>query len=349
MTKLNFYFAKNYPNWFLHFLYIACCLIIFPYTMHNRPQGGLDPSWAIAINLAIKNNFVWGKDFIFSYGPLGYLSTGLCEYTSKVFITIFYCAIWLNASIIIYKIQFSSRNKKPLNLFFTFLCAISLRYFIVFDLSTTLLFSCIFWLLYSLQKESLLAGLLAVTISVFMFFIKIDTGFVINLFMMLFYLYQSLYSSKRVHFLFLLLINYLVLYLLCFILHVDIVGYLSAGFHIINAYNDAMFLPNDLPSLIIAIVVLTCFFALCINNIKQILSSKINIVTTLFLSMAFFILFKHAFVRHSGDTFIEPPYPIILALYFYYFIKPNNPLFLQPLLVIPVILSMSICLVSQRC
>src|SRR6478672_1322237 len=35
--------------------------------------AGLDPSWMLGLNLAHARNFAPGPDFIFTYGPLGYV------------------------------------------------------------------------------------------------------------------------------------------------------------------------------------------------------------------------------------------------------------------------------------
>ncbi len=47
-------------------------------TLPNRPAilgGGLDTSWAIATALALHRGLVFGREFIFSYGPFGFLAT----------------------------------------------------------------------------------------------------------------------------------------------------------------------------------------------------------------------------------------------------------------------------------
>lgn len=39
-------------------------------------QSGLDPSWSYAISKAAEDKLIFGKDIIFTYGPLGYLTQG---------------------------------------------------------------------------------------------------------------------------------------------------------------------------------------------------------------------------------------------------------------------------------
>ena len=37
-------------------------------------NSGLDASWAIAINWVINHGYKFGKDIVFNYGPLGFLT-----------------------------------------------------------------------------------------------------------------------------------------------------------------------------------------------------------------------------------------------------------------------------------
>jgi hypothetical protein len=76
---------KNY-NWersYKIILLIGCCVQFFPLNNFSKPLSGIDGSWVLSINLAIKANLIWGKDYIFSYGPLGYLATNFSDFVSK--------------------------------------------------------------------------------------------------------------------------------------------------------------------------------------------------------------------------------------------------------------------------
>jgi len=43
------------------------------------PVGGLDPSWMLATEFAAKHHLVFGRDFVFTYGPYHYLATHLFD------------------------------------------------------------------------------------------------------------------------------------------------------------------------------------------------------------------------------------------------------------------------------
>src|SRR3990172_4967501 len=39
----------------------------------ESPTFGLDPSWRIGLNMAMMKNFQFGRDIVFTSGPLGYI------------------------------------------------------------------------------------------------------------------------------------------------------------------------------------------------------------------------------------------------------------------------------------
>jgi hypothetical protein len=42
-------------------------------TVNRVVPTGLDPSWATALHLAVRDGLAWGRDLVFTYGPLGFL------------------------------------------------------------------------------------------------------------------------------------------------------------------------------------------------------------------------------------------------------------------------------------
>jgi len=82
LFKFNFSMDVNPefhpPAWmkwiFLSSAMLLACLTFIPFSPW-MPTDGLDPSWVYAVNQAVERNLVFGRDFIFTYGPLGYVST----------------------------------------------------------------------------------------------------------------------------------------------------------------------------------------------------------------------------------------------------------------------------------
>jgi len=57
---------------FILFIYVFIAFLPLP----SPIQMGLDPSWSYAISQAAQKQLIFGKEIIFTYGPLGYLITG---------------------------------------------------------------------------------------------------------------------------------------------------------------------------------------------------------------------------------------------------------------------------------
>ena len=97
MFKIKIIYKKYTDLLSYQHIGIAAIIIqwIFQYDFFQIPNHGLDNSWAIGINLALKEKLLFGSDFIFTYGPLGYLSTSLSIYASSFLVFIFTSFIML--------------------------------------------------------------------------------------------------------------------------------------------------------------------------------------------------------------------------------------------------------------
>jgi hypothetical protein len=71
---------KPYHAWFNRIAYAIIIYACIPNRLFAEIRYCMDPSWQYALNTAIQKNYVIGKDFVFTYGPLGFLSTGLPLY-----------------------------------------------------------------------------------------------------------------------------------------------------------------------------------------------------------------------------------------------------------------------------
>ncbi len=75
MKKANFVNLKSSIIFLVWLILIIYCFLIFI----PLPFGisiGLDPSWQYAISRAAADKLIFGKDIVFTYGPLGYLIAG---------------------------------------------------------------------------------------------------------------------------------------------------------------------------------------------------------------------------------------------------------------------------------
>ncbi|ALF53613.1 hypothetical protein ACX27_13435 [Nostoc piscinale CENA21] len=120
---------------------IIICLYIF-FAFLTLPSGvriGLDPSWQYAISRAALNKLYFGKDIIFTYGPLGYLIQGAVIEKNFYPILIFRLTVELITfcvSIATIKIQKNNLNKFILStsIFLAYLLGLFIDYKIIFAL-----------------------------------------------------------------------------------------------------------------------------------------------------------------------------------------------------------------------
>lgn len=63
--------AQRRLAWTLGFVYL---LLLIPPWQFSVPRDGLDPSWVEVISYAATHGWQWGRDIVFTYGPLGFLS-----------------------------------------------------------------------------------------------------------------------------------------------------------------------------------------------------------------------------------------------------------------------------------
>ena len=65
---------------------LSFIIAIYSFPLHfSQPLlYSLDGGWMTALNLAVKNKLIFGKDFVFNYGPLGYFSTRINAYVSNL-------------------------------------------------------------------------------------------------------------------------------------------------------------------------------------------------------------------------------------------------------------------------
>lgn len=55
---------------------VASALLLIPFAP-EMPTSGLDPSWRYALNVAVEKGYVFGRDLVFTFGPLGSVYTTL--------------------------------------------------------------------------------------------------------------------------------------------------------------------------------------------------------------------------------------------------------------------------------
>jgi hypothetical protein len=278
-------------------LFILIIIYLIPKRIFDLPDLGLDSSWSLALNMAIKEKLIWGKEIIFTHGPLGYLSTRLPVYASKLGIILFYLFICFNGIYFIYYF-FKSINEKR-NLVFTAILLFFIGNFIFLTNSLTLYFYFIFHVFHFLKHRNILSFFIVSICCLLSFYVKVNTGIILNILFLLFVLYNYIFSNlnwfKNTLF---LLGHFFVLWILSFPLYTDLFSYILNSFSIINSYNDALvMLPLDQFDLLSAFIVFSAIVITIIFSLKKVLKSPYEIILFLNAILLSYIIFKQAFVR----------------------------------------------------
>ncbi|WP_337045082.1 hypothetical protein [Emticicia sp. 17c] len=308
---------RNRQNLFL-FLF---SIIFFSLSLPAGYAGfDIDASWHEALVMAIEKNFVFGRDFIFNYGPLGYLNTGLLPRNVSPLLLVSVEVFTLINYLIIIRLAFDKAGKNWWVVAISALL-IFMPWGFIADTSFTLFYFFLFWLLYAQQTRNSIALLLAFILSILIFYIKVNLSIVVYFifYASFIYFYLARFFTLRT------LLIVAVLQLLCtytfsFILNVDIPAYLTASLKIIDSYQDAM-----------AVMILgsTEFLSLLLFEALILLVAGLFILKTfrlqyvylyLLVAISWFLNFKqaHTAVGHYnvfGFFLFMPPLAVLLYLF----------------------------------
>lgn len=286
----------------------------------------IDASWHESLVMAIDKGFIFGRDFIFNYGPLGYLNTGLLPKSVPIWVLVSAEVFSLLNYLIIIRFCFQKSGKN------WWIVAISsllvfMPWGFISDTSFTFFYFFMFWLIYALKTRNSAALLLSVLISVLIFYIKVNLSIIVyGLFggsLIYFWLIKA-FTLRTV------IISWtaqiLLTYLLSFVLQVDIPAYLEASLKIIDAYQDAMatmlLSTKELLSLLffealIVVVVLIFIF----KTFRSIFHNNFEgVYLYLLIALAWFLGFKQAHTAVGaynifGFFLLMPPLAALVYLF----------------------------------
>ncbi len=258
----------------------------------------LDESWQTALNLALENSFVFGKDFVFTYGPLGFLSTRVDFGINFLYFVLFDLFVAANFALIIHYVW-----KRYYNFAAISVCLLLCWLSPLADASFKLLLIMLFWTILGNRKSSAIYFTVPFLIAVISFFIKLNTSF---LAVVIFYIFLSvsIFKDEKISFgkIALALFMPLTIFLGGVVFKVDFAGYIFNGLELINNYNDSMnYISSSFTKYTIFIAATALlswfgFFVLFLKNKKNIS----NFCAFAVFSLVLFVLFKQSLVRSDG-------------------------------------------------
>lgn len=299
--------SLNINSFILKLVYILFLLVlIFPYyRISDIPSAGIDNSWRIALEIAYQKGFVFGKDIIYTYGPLGRLTQRYAIATSNLEFFVFDLFCFASISLLLYYLL-----PKPLKLYQL------LIHFVIFLLITSIYGE---WLSFLIFYVSVFFGLkflqtsnrwfLAYTVlmAIVIFYIKANYGIIALLFIVVLLLYA--YFTKRISLVYTAIFGVgtvLILFMSAYALNTDLLKYLYASVQVIKGYNEAqsLFPDSRMKSVASSYLIFAVLVAVCAYFLFSIIRKKqfsVQSFDTLFLlgcvGVCNFVLLKYAFVR----------------------------------------------------
>jgi len=294
----------------LNFFLVFFVLLLVPPSFYHKPVAGLDTSWNIALHLAYKYHLTFGKDFIFTYGPLGILHSRYPIAVSLFVYLIFDLYFLLTLFFVLRKIF--RKHFGPFIILFTFLCIVLVMYDSPDDWCYFLL---AFYIVTFIQEPSEITYLIqAALFAVLGFYLKISLGFIGVFLFFAAISYAAVRKKISVKFYLIALVSFILsLWLSSRVLNVNLKGYISSGLKFINDYNDSMFKFLDAKDVIylygaLLIIVIAAFWTIyrLIISIsrKEMLQNLDELFVYSIVGISLFILFKSGFVRAENHYHI---------------------------------------------
>jgi len=309
----KFYYIKKYQSQILSLL---LALYALPVGFFYSVSDSLDSSWVRAINIAVKNNWRFGTDFVFTYGPLGYLTPRNSQYISDIyflFADIFttFCFYYIINRIL----------SKEIKWFFLILIAIF--YFKGTEYASyTFMFFILFTVLNLRNNFSNTVEIALCAISgVVVFFVKANYGIVsypIIFCIMLYLLYRRNFKALGA-FSVICILLFSVIFLK---VNIDILNYVRNSIYIIQGYNEAMQLAID-PNCHPFICVIVYFFLFLSLLVVYFIEKKregqilVPLITSGLIMLMFFLSYKNGFTRndaHNDGFFVLIPLFLIFTI-----------------------------------
>lgn len=300
---------KNKLQLYIQYFFIVFFIfLLFPAFFYKLPEEGIDPSWNIAIHLAHKYQLIFGKDFVFTYGPLGILSSRL-PITINLFVYLLFDLYFLITLFFILKASMKNHFGYGLVLFIFLSFIIGMYegldqwYFVFF----------LFYLFSFLREPKSIAYIIqAALLSIICFYFKVGLGITAIVIFLITISYAALRKKISLIRLGAILFLYvLVIWIISLLLHVNLEGYIVNSLHLIDAYNDAMFRPLGniymvfiyMALLIISVIAFWIIYRIVVSiSRKQIVQNLDELFIYGIVALSAFVVFKSGFVR--ADTHI---------------------------------------------
>ncbi|MDB5087029.1 MAG: hypothetical protein JWR09_1023, partial [Mucilaginibacter sp.] len=293
---------------------LALLMVTTPFAIYNQlvDKGpswlGLDVSWKMTLNYAFIKHWTWGKDLVYTYGPLASLSTRTGWGISRWAFMLFDAFLVVNFYFVF--ADFIKNNTNKLLAMAILICTLLVvNPCFGSDTSWVLLFFVIYWMMKTFydQRPFFLAMLIVLT--VLAFYIKMNTGLIAMVFLGGHFI--NLFVCKKITLVKLLIccVSFMVLLIAsAVLLNVSIINYISGSLEIIKGYNDVMYLDEEHFHIehnlyILFFALLLWFFYKLYWQIKE--KKHSLIIYTIACILFIFLLQKQATLRNDVQHLYE--------------------------------------------
>ena len=277
------------------FFFLIFLLPVYP----GMPAAGLDPSWSNTINYALTNNFKFGTEIVFTYGPLGSLRFPGYVYAEPTYYPAVIISI-IFSTIVAYALFLISKPESTLTILigigavFIGLLGDGLMFWYLIPLIFIML------LMREENKRGLIVSLFIVVILAFSILVKFSHLPIVFISVLLADIY-FIYKRKLPIFTFSLFAFWLVIYSLSGQALTDFWSYFWGSFATLSGYSESMNIFGPAKMIYAFLVLFSAMFLLLVFHFYKNLNIKLFLVSFL-ASVVLFMAFKQGFVRHDGHA-----------------------------------------------
>ncbi|HTR31272.1 MAG TPA: hypothetical protein VMH27_18500 [Puia sp.] len=308
----------------IYFLAGFFVFLLFPAFFYTLPVSGVDGSWEVAMHLATKYHLKWGEDFIYTYGPLAVLRLRYPVVLNK-YVYLLSDIYYLSVLFIAFS-GFIRQHFRPGPIFFLFCCVlIGIRW----EMETWYQFLLLLFLIgYIAQPDKRIYLVHAAVLALLSFYIKVNSG-LINIGLFGLVVHYALVVKKLAWKPYAVLLASFIaaLFLSAWLLRTDLPAYIKATVHLLQDYENAMYMPlygklaktAPLCAGLFLLVWFACYGFVLYKAAtgKRWRSQLDTAVTYLLVAAGMFIWYKNGFVRADAHVFqfFEMAGPLVLFLY----------------------------------
>ncbi len=311
--------------WLGYIVLAVAGYLLIPKDLALKPNIGLECSWMISLNLALLRKAWYGTDYIYTYGPLGFLYTRVLLGQSKWLMVMTDAFVFGNLLYMLYYYLKQSGRYKIVAYTVVILTALLSQHIpCVLTLFIILLYHSAAICFNYRQIRSLLVAAVSAAL---LFFIKLNYGIIglpiFYLALLIILIENGTRSVMPV--LVAAALNIVIVILLSVSFRVHLFPYLVSGLYLIKDYNDAVATQADYSSFYLFgfAVILVLYFASSLLFFRK-YKFKLNeyyLPASLMLSL--FLAFKNGFVRsddiHMTGAYLILPFltmvPVVLSPY----------------------------------